>query len=214
MIPSAPDKKERQQIAPTCEFRRAQPEDYPAILKLQAANYLGNLAEAERQDGFLSAEFTRDQVVEMSQDLGIMVAIDSGTLAGYLCAFRNDFSHGSPVLSKMFESYRRIRFDGKPLDSYSSYVYGPVCIGRDYRRRGLLRGLYEAQKGDLAGLFEVGVAFVSRNNPHSLNAHIAGLGMTEAGEFELKGNTYVILSFRLPPSLCDLSAARPPTKKD
>jgi hypothetical protein len=214
MIPSAPDKKEPQQIAPTWEFRRAQSEDYSAILKLQAANYVGNLAEAERKDGFLSAEFTRDQVVEMSQDLGIMVAIDSGTLAGYLCAFRNDFSHGSLVLSKMFESYGRVRFEGKSLDSYSSYVYGPVCIARDYRRRGLLRGLYEAQKEDLAGLFEVGVAFVSRNNPHSLNAHIAGLGMTEAGEFELKGNAYVILVFPLPPSLCDPSAARPPPRRD
>jgi hypothetical protein len=42
------------------------------------------------------------------------------------------------------------------------------------------------------------VAFVSRSNPYSLNAHIVGLGMTEVGDFELKGNVYVILAFRLP----------------
>jgi len=92
-----------------------------------------------------------------------------------------------------------VTFDGHPLRSYSSYIYGPVCIHRDYRRQGLLRGLYEAQKQDLVGQFDAGVAFVSRSNPHSLDAHIAGLGMTEVGNFELMGNVCVILAFRLPP---------------
>ena len=31
-------------------------------------------------------------------------------------------------------------------------------------------GDYEAQKRELAGRFEIGVAFVSRSNPHSLKA--------------------------------------------
>jgi hypothetical protein len=181
------------------EFRRAKPEEYSAILKLQAANYVGNLSEDERRDGFLSAEFTREQVMKMAQDLGIMIALESAVLAGYLCAFRNDFKHGSPVLAKMFESYGRVRFEEKPLASYKSYVYGPVCIDRDYRRCGLLRGLYEAQKRDLAAQFELGVGFVSRSNPRSLDAHVHGLGMAAVGEFDVKGNTYVIFAFRVPP---------------
>jgi hypothetical protein len=41
------------------------------------------------------------------------------------------------------------------------------------------------------------VAFVSRNNPHSLTAHVAGLGMTEVCEFELMANIYVVLAFRV-----------------
>jgi hypothetical protein len=98
------------------------------------------------------------------------------------------------VIAKMLDTYPLVRFDGKPLSSYNSYIYGPVGIDRAYRRRGALRGLYAAQKQQ----FDVGVAFVARSNPHSLNAHIAGLGMTEVGDFELKGNVYVILAFRLP----------------
>lgn len=181
------------------EFTRAKPQHYTAILRLQSANYIANLSEQDRKEGFLSAEFTRDQVAAMAEELGIMIAEDSGTVAGYLCAFRNEFNHGSPVLAKMLESYDRVQFLGKPLSSYNSYIYGPVCIGRDYRRRGLLRGLYEAQKKDLAGQFEVGVAFVARNNPHSLQAHVAGLGMTDVGDFEVRGNVYVILAFRVSP---------------
>jgi hypothetical protein len=99
----------------------------------------------------------------------------------------------------MLDTYDLVTFEDQPLRSYRSYIYGPVCIRRDYPRRGLLRGLYEAQKQDLAGQFDAGVAFVSRSNPHSLDAHIAGLGMTEVGNFELMGNVCVILAFRLPP---------------
>jgi hypothetical protein len=62
----------------------------------------------------------------------------------------------------------------------------------------LLRGLYEAQKRELAGQFEVGVALIARNNPHSFKAHVAGLGMTEVGEFEVNGNKFATVAFRLP----------------
>jgi hypothetical protein len=50
----------------------------------------------------------------------------------------------------------------------------------------------------LAGQFEIGVAFVARSNPHSLSAHVAGLGMIEAGDFLVNDNSYVALVFRLP----------------
>jgi predicted GNAT superfamily acetyltransferase len=179
-------------------FRRAKPQDYSAILRLQSENFIGNLSPEERREGFLSAEFASRQVAEMAEDLGTTIACVDGEVVAFLCAFRNEFNHGSPVIAKMLESYHRVEFDGKALSSYNNYIYGPVCIDRAYRRRGLLRGLYEAQKQELAGCFEVGVAFVSRTNPHSLTAHVAGLGMTEVGDFELNSNVYVILAFRVP----------------
>jgi predicted GNAT superfamily acetyltransferase len=179
-------------------FRRAAPEDYPSILRLQSANDITNLSDEERKEGFLSAQFTPEQTAQIAEDLGTMVAVVDHELAGFLCAFRREFDTGSPVIAKMIESYDRVTFEGKPLSFFNSYIYGPVCIARQHRRRGLLRGLYEAQKKDLAGRYEVGVAFVSRSNPHSLQAHVAGLGMIEVGDFELKGNVYVILAFRMP----------------
>jgi hypothetical protein len=181
------------------EFRRALPQDYPEIVRLNIDNYITNLSLDERKDGFLSAVFPLEQTAQIAEDLGTMVAVVDDALAGFLCAFRREFDTGSPVIAKMLDSYDRITFEGKPLNSFNSYIYGPVCIAREHRRRGLLRGLYEAQKRDLAGRFEVGVAFVSRSNPHSLQAHVTGLGMIEAGDFELKGNIYVILAFRVPP---------------
>jgi predicted GNAT superfamily acetyltransferase len=180
------------------DFRRATRRDYSAILRLQSANYIANLSQEERQEGFLSAEFTPEQVAEMAENLGTTIAVVGSEVAAFLCAFRREFNTGSPVIAKMLETYEFVQFEGKRLSRWNSYTYGPVCIGRDYRRRGLLRGLYEAQLADLAGQFEVGVAFVARNNPHSLQAHVSGLGMTEVGDFEVKGSSYVILAFRVP----------------
>ena len=116
-------------------------QDYSAILRLQSANFVANLSEEERKEGFLSAEFSLEQVAEMAEDLGTTIATVDGDVVAFLCAFRNEFNHGSPVIAKMLDTYAVIKFDGKPLSSYNSYIYGPVCIDRDYRRRGLLRGL-------------------------------------------------------------------------
>jgi hypothetical protein len=177
-------------------YRRAVAEDFAAILRLQSANYVANLVVEERGEGFLSAKFTGGQIVAMAGDLGIMVAADAkNSILGYLCAFRRDFDHRSLVVAKMLETFPRAEFDGLPLSSYNTFIYGPVCIERAQRRRGLLRGLYQALKQQIAGQFEVGVAFVARTNPHSLQAHVTGLGMTEVGGFEVNGNVYVTLAF-------------------
>jgi hypothetical protein len=106
----------------TFVFRRAGPQDYSAILRLQTENFIGNLSPKERQEGFLSAEFTFQQVAEMAEDLGTTIASVDGAVVGFLCAFRNEFNHGSPVIAKMLESYDRIEFDGKALSSYHSYI--------------------------------------------------------------------------------------------
>ena len=179
-------------------YRRAAPTDYVQILALQNANYIANLSAEERKQGFLSAQFTAEQTAQIAENLGTMVAVVDDQIAGFLCAFRIEFQTGSPVIAAMLRSYDRLTFEGRPLSAYKSYIYGPVCIAREYRGRGLLRGLYEAQKKDLAGQFDIGVAFVSRNNPHSLRAHVNGLGMIEAGDFEVKDNVYATLAFLVP----------------
>ena len=179
-------------------YRRALPGDFAEIVELNSDNFVANLAAEDRRDGFLSAQFTLEQTAAIAADLGTMVAIVDGHVAGFLCAMRNEFDHGSPVVAKMVESYDRMRFEGKPLSEYRSYIYGPVCIDRAHRRKGLLRGLFEAQKQDLTSQFEIGVALIARNNPHSFKAHVAGLGMIEAGDFEVNGNRFATVAFRLP----------------
>lgn len=180
------------------EFRRATPEDVPAILAVQVANFIGNLDEAERQDGFLSVEFTRKQLEEMADNVGIIVASDGARLAGYLCASSCEFNRPFPLLASMMQQCDEIDYGGRPLASSRLFIYGPVCIDRSYRGRGLLRGLYETLKKEVAGRYDVGVAFVAGDNPHSLRAHVDGLGMDLVGEFVFSAKRYHLLAFHAP----------------
>jgi L-amino acid N-acyltransferase YncA len=177
------------------EFRRATSEDISAILDVQAANFIDNLDDAERQDGFLSVELTRKQLDEMANSVGVMVATDGVRLAGYLCASECDFNRQFPLLAGMLQRFASLTYHERPLNSYRLFIYGPVCLDQSYRGRGLLQGLYEALRNEVAGRFEVGVAFVAENNPHSLRAHVDCLGMVRVGDFRFGGQGYHILAF-------------------
>lgn len=177
------------------EFRRATQEDIPAILDLQAANFIDNLEDAERHDGFLSVKFTRQQVEEMAGHVGVIVAAFGGRLAGYLCASSCEFNRAFPLLTAMMRQFDAIHYRGRLLASSRVFIYGPVCIDRSYRGRGLLRGLYETLQQEVVGRYDVGVAFVADDNPHSLRVHVDGLGMAHVGEFAFSGKQYRILAF-------------------
>ena len=79
------------------EFSLAQDRDFSAIVRLNELNFIKNLSESEREDGFLSAIFSLEQIAAMAGDLGITIATVDGALAGFLCAFHHDFDHGNIV---------------------------------------------------------------------------------------------------------------------
>lgn len=180
------------------EFRRASVDDYPAILRLQTANFVNNLAPEDRSGGFLSVQFTLSQIEEMARDVGIIVAEDRDVLVGFLGGSSREFVCESPVIAALNRQLGQVRYRGGLLGDQRLFLYGPVVIERTQRGRGILRGLYERLLQEVGGRFDVGVAFVAENNPHSLSAHVAGLGMTPVGRFEQDGNGYVILAFTVP----------------
>jgi hypothetical protein len=177
------------------EISRANPGDYAGILRLQAANYSGNLTAQERAGGFLSAQFTPAQIATMAEDLGIMVAREAGVLAGYLCAHRADLAPLPPVVAEMLRCCRSARCGSRVLGETRLFVYGPVCIARAARGAGVLRALYSALLAQATGLFDYGVTLVAEENPHSLRAHTLGLGMHDLARFEHAGRRYHLLAF-------------------
>ena len=177
------------------QFRRVCDADWAGVLALQEDNLLENLSPEARRDGFLSARFTREQFVQMDADVAVMVAVDAGRVAGYLCTSSIEFNLQFPLLAAMIARYADLSFAGRPLSAQTTCVYGPVCVDRGFRARGLLRGMYRALLHELAGRYHAGVAFVSKDNLRSLAAHVEGLGMTGIGEFEFNARHYWILAF-------------------
>ena len=180
-------------------YRRITSVDLPAVLALQEANLFINLTEQQREEGFLSAAFTQDQFRKMADEVAVLVADDAGKVCAYLCAGSVSFHSQSPLLAAMITALDGVHFLGRPLASQRMFIYGPVCIERSHRRRGILRGLYDELLRLLAGEYEVGVGLVAKDNPRSLAAHTEGLGMSVAGDFAFTGKRYWIVAFPIQP---------------
>lgn len=178
------------------KYRKATPADFEGILLLQHQNLLTNLTDEDLSQGFLSVEFTREQLHRVNSELGIFVALQGKRVVGYLMAETAEFAVGSPLIAHMLKRLRKVAFEGVVL-SCCFFVYGPVCIERQSRGQGILERLFEVMKEILKGQYDVGLAFVSQQNPRSLQAHTAKLGMRVIDEFEFGGGRYRALGFRL-----------------
>jgi hypothetical protein len=175
--------------------RRITSADFPAVLALQEASLFTNLTEQQREEGFLSAAFTRDHFRQMADEVAVLVADDAGKVCAYLCAGSVSFHSQFPLLAAMITALDGVHFLGRPLASQRMFIYGPACVARSHRRRGVLRGLYDELLRLLAGEYEVGVGLVAKDNPRSLAAHTEGLGMGIAGDFAFAGMRYWIIAF-------------------
>src|SRR5262245_55739770 len=109
---------------------RATRADYPGILELQSANFVANLTAEERQGGFLSAELTLSQIAAISEDLGILAALDGNRIIDYLCAHRPDLAPLPAVVEAMLLTCCTAAFSGRVIAETVLFVYGPVCVAR------------------------------------------------------------------------------------
>jgi predicted N-acetyltransferase YhbS len=177
------------------QYRKATPPDFDGILHLQHQNLITTLQEKDLSQGFLIIEFNREQLYKINGELGIFVAVQDKEVIGYLMAESVDFAVGSPLIAHMFSRLKGFVFDDVPLSSCKWFLYGPVCIDKQYRGQKILDGLFKVMLKTLKGQYDVGVAFVSVINPRSFNAHKNKLGMRIADEFEFNGQHYWTLIF-------------------
>ncbi|MEJ2696727.1 MAG: GNAT family N-acetyltransferase [Candidatus Sulfobium sp.] len=182
---------------PLIQYRRAIHADFGGILRLQHRNLLTTLEGEDPSQGFLSIEFTEEELQKINSDPGIFVALRDGEVIGYLMAETAEFAVRSPLIAHMLNSLGDVVFEDVPLSSYRLFVYGPVCIDRRHRGQGVLEGLFDSMLRVLKERYEVGVAFVSVLNSRSLNAHQDKLGMRVVDEFEFNGQKYKTLAFGL-----------------
>jgi hypothetical protein len=182
---------------PPILYRKAIPTDFEGIFRLQHHNLVTTIKGKDLSQGFLSIEFTREQLHKINSELGIFVAVQDEAVVGYLMAESVEFAVGSPLISHMLKRLKDVVFDNIPLSSSFLFVYGPVCIDRQSRGQGILEGLFGIMKEALGADYDIGIAFVSQRNPRSLQAHTAKLGMRVIDEFEFGGGRYHTLAFRL-----------------
>ncbi|MBE9179869.1 hypothetical protein IQ268_14960 [Oculatella sp. LEGE 06141] len=179
----------------TIVYRPALPADYSDILTLHQANLVSNVPDEQRHDGFLSVDMNAEQLAAMHEDLAMIVAVDDASVVGYLGATTIAYNRQIPLLNHMISLYQDTPFQGRSLNEYHSFLYGPVCVATGYRGSGVLQGLFYELLFQVKGQYEVGVAFVAKANSRSLYAHTQKLNMEALREFEFNGNHYLMLAF-------------------
>jgi hypothetical protein len=70
-----------------------------------------------------------------------------------------------------------------------------VLVKQAYRGHGLLRQLFQASQQELAGRFDLGIAFIAEENTASLRVHTQKLGLEVVGSIVFQGTAYAILVF-------------------
>jgi len=181
-------------------FRRLHPRDLPSLLELQETNLFENLPMEQRKDGFLSARFAAEQFAQMNREAAVVVAEDHRRIVSYACSAGVNFSRQFPILDAMIAAFGRLTYLGMTLIDARVCIYGPVCVDRAWRGRGVLRGVVARMKEELAGQFDVAAAFISKANSRSLAAHVEGLGMTVLGDYAFGTGRYWIVAFSIPPA--------------
>jgi hypothetical protein len=183
------------------QYGRAAAQDFPSIVALQSKNLRWNLDENQQQQGFLSVEYREPDLAAINDGLGIYVAVENEKLLAYAMAETNAFAAQVPLIAHMASRFQGASLDGKSISAFRYFIYGPVCIDRNARGRGLLSGLLHAMSSALSAQFDIGIAFISQVNIHSYHAHVRKNNMVVIDEFEFDGRTFWTVAFRLPDHL-------------
>ena len=178
-------------------YRRATDADFPAILDLQRQNLRWNLSEADQQQGFLSVEYGERDLAAINADLGIYVAVEGAQLHAYAVAQTADAAQSVPLLAQMMSRFPDVKFVTEPVADLSYFIYGPVCITRTQRGRGILGGLLRAMSKQLASRFDLGIAFIAQSNLHSYQAHVRKNNLAVIDEFEFNEQRFWTVAFSL-----------------
>lgn len=168
--------------------------DIPAVLRLQGENLLTNVPEGQRPGGFVTTAFT-PELLQTLVDRGHAFVAMGEALQGYALCGAWDFYFQWPIFRHMASRFPGLSVEGRALDVRTSFQYGPVCIRREARGRGLLPLLFDFQRAQMASEFSVGITFINELNRRSLEAHERKLGLSIVDRFDYLGHRFATLAF-------------------
>lgn len=172
-------------------------EDIPGMFSLQEKYLYKNLTEIERKNGFVTTPFTITQIEEILNQNGLFVAEDeAGNIISYAFAGSWKYFEQWEIFNFMVARFRQLSFNGKEITTENSFQYGPVCIEKKFRGRGVLNLIFEEMRLEFIKNYPLSSTFINKVNAISLNAHIKKLGWEIIDEFQFNNNTYIGFSIR------------------
>jgi len=156
------------------QFTRAKTfSDYEKIKALQNANLRNHLSLDELRDqGFLTASYSLEYLQKMNEACPSIIAMDGETLAGYALVAVQSIRKEHELLDDLFNHIDKAYYKNTPLADTSYVVVGQICVGKNYRGRGLVQQLYSQFKEDLWQEYDYCITDVHQFNHRSMKAHL------------------------------------------
>jgi hypothetical protein len=169
--------------------------DIEGVLALQKLYLVSNLTEEEKKSGFVTTPFSIEQLTFVINNEGLFIAKDNNRIIAYIFAESWDFFSQYPIFEHMISLFPGLTFLDFEINSTSSFQYGPICIDKKYRGKGLINLLFEFMRIHIVKRYPLSLTFINKTNVPSLKAHTEKLKWTIISDFEFNNNNYYILAY-------------------
>lgn len=180
-------------------IRPATRRDVPGLVALEERYFVGNLSESDRADGFISVRHPPEWFEQAVDSRGLHVAVtDDDGIGGFIAVTAPPAWAGPdlpPVVRAMTELAQTVEMNGASIASQRYALRGPVCIGAELRGRGVYSAFNTATREAYRDVYDIGILFVSANNPRSLHTATHKLGAQDLAFFEADGEHFHFLAF-------------------
>jgi hypothetical protein len=176
-------------------FEIAKISDIQGVLALQNLYLVTNLSEEEKAFGFVTTPFTAQQLTEVIQKEELFLAKDNNKIIGYIFAGSWEFFNQWPIFNYMNSLFPKLAFLDFKITTTNSFQYGPICIHKNYRGKGLITSLFELMRINLSQKYPLSLTFINKINIPSTKAHTEKLKWTIIGDFQFNTNDYYILAY-------------------
>lgn len=142
------------------------------IHQLNQQNLKSNLdAEAQKREGFVTWLYPTELLMKMHQlSPGVIVKDEERVVAYALTTLRSAKKFHND-LQTMFDNLQAVRYNDRPLTSYSFYCMGQICVAKEYRGKGIVNMLYQKHKEVYGNQYDFLLTEISTANPRSMKAH-------------------------------------------
>ena len=142
------------------------------ILDLQYRNLAKNIDNAELQSqGFVTMHHSMEVLQQMHELSPSVIIKDDDKVVAYALVMVRECRQIFLPLEPMFAVFDQLIWKNKPFNEYSFYTIGQICVGKEYRGKGLFEMLYQKHKELFQSTYDFVATEISTRNHRSLRAH-------------------------------------------
>ena len=169
-------------------------EDIDSLLELHKKYHVSTVSEEDKPDGFITTDFTPEQLKGLIDEDGITIIKDGDNVLGYAMAASWQFWSEWPFFANMIKLLPDNSFEGTVLDMENSYQYGPITLDRSIRGTGMFEKLFNASLKNMSKRYPIMVTFINQINDRSYVAHTEKVPMEVISTFVFNNNDYYMLA--------------------